>query len=188
MTYVVELNAQFAKEAMMHQSLDSDEILNVRWATEDPNPAAIRAEQRRLNKLGQDGVAASLDPTFVEAVRQLDELEGRIAPREQSPPPQIQAVEAEADGGDEGDGRATKRLRLDAPAQASAPAPPLPMKEVKGGLLGASTLRNLRVLAEMGRGVAGPGAVQVKVAPPPPLAKVGGLGGLADYGSDSDDE
>lgn len=29
-TYVSELNAQFAKEAMMHQSLDSDEILNVR--------------------------------------------------------------------------------------------------------------------------------------------------------------
>lgn len=30
MTYVTELNAQFAKEAMMHQSLDSDEVLNVR--------------------------------------------------------------------------------------------------------------------------------------------------------------
>jgi hypothetical protein len=31
-TYVSELNAQFAKEAMMHQSLDSDEVLNVRYA------------------------------------------------------------------------------------------------------------------------------------------------------------
>ena len=30
-TYVQELNAQFAKEAMMHQSLDNDEILNVRY-------------------------------------------------------------------------------------------------------------------------------------------------------------
>ena len=29
-TYVNELNAQFAKEAMMHQSLDNDEVLNVR--------------------------------------------------------------------------------------------------------------------------------------------------------------
>ncbi|GAA5933520.1 hypothetical protein JCM1841_006341, partial [Sporobolomyces salmonicolor] len=29
-TYVSELNAQFAKEAMMHQSLENDEVLNVR--------------------------------------------------------------------------------------------------------------------------------------------------------------
>ena len=31
-TYVKELSAQFAKEAMMCQSLDSDEVLNVRYA------------------------------------------------------------------------------------------------------------------------------------------------------------
>lgn len=30
MTYFSELNAQFAKEAMTDQSLDSDEIINVR--------------------------------------------------------------------------------------------------------------------------------------------------------------
>ncbi|KAK8038172.1 hypothetical protein PG994_014939 [Apiospora phragmitis] len=37
-TYVNEANAQFAKEAMAHQSLDHNEILNVRWATADPTP------------------------------------------------------------------------------------------------------------------------------------------------------
>ncbi|RKO93391.1 hypothetical protein BDK51DRAFT_5407, partial [Blyttiomyces helicus] len=31
-------NAEFAKEAMAGQALDHGEILNVRWATEDPNP------------------------------------------------------------------------------------------------------------------------------------------------------
>lgn len=155
------------------------------WATEDPNPAAIRAEQRRLNKLGQDGVAASLDPTFIEAVRQLDELEGRVAPRPGSPPPQIEGGSAE--DGDQEDGRASKRLRLDPPTEASEPEPVVaqaPVEEAKGGLLGASTLSNLRVLAEMGRG-----AAPVKAAPPPPpAAKVGGLGGLADYGSDSEED
>jgi hypothetical protein len=35
-TYVSRLNAEFAKEAMMEQALDNGEILNVRWATEDP--------------------------------------------------------------------------------------------------------------------------------------------------------
>lgn len=31
-------NAEFAKEAMQNQALDNNEILNVRWATDDPNP------------------------------------------------------------------------------------------------------------------------------------------------------
>lgn len=30
-TYFSELSAQFAKEAMMNQSLDNDEVLNVRY-------------------------------------------------------------------------------------------------------------------------------------------------------------
>lgn len=35
------LNAEFAKEAMHGQTLESSEIVNVRWATEDPNPQGI---------------------------------------------------------------------------------------------------------------------------------------------------
>lgn len=31
-------NAEFAKEAMQNQALDKNEILNIRWATDDPNP------------------------------------------------------------------------------------------------------------------------------------------------------
>ena len=47
-TYVSELSAQFAKEAMACQSMDNDEILNVRWATEDPNPTSKVQEKERL--------------------------------------------------------------------------------------------------------------------------------------------
>lgn len=35
-------NAEFAKEAMQNQALDNNEILNVRWATDDPNPWVLK--------------------------------------------------------------------------------------------------------------------------------------------------
>ena len=35
------LNAEFAKEAMHGQNLESSEIINVRWASEDPNPSGF---------------------------------------------------------------------------------------------------------------------------------------------------
>lgn len=55
-TYVNEANSQFAKEAMAHQSLDNTEILNVRWASEDPNPAAKSREKRRIEEEAMDAV------------------------------------------------------------------------------------------------------------------------------------
>ncbi|KCV71888.1 hypothetical protein H696_01297 [Fonticula alba] len=36
-------SAEFAKEAMHHQSLDDNEVLNIRWANEDPNPRVRQA-------------------------------------------------------------------------------------------------------------------------------------------------
>ena len=68
-TYVNELNAQFAKEAMACQSLDNDEILNVRWATEDPNPTSKVAEKRRLEEMGREAIQARMDPRIVDAMR-----------------------------------------------------------------------------------------------------------------------
>jgi RNA recognition motif-containing protein len=46
-TYVQELNAQFAKEAMMHQSLDNDEVLNVRYAV---SPLFFRSVPSHLER------------------------------------------------------------------------------------------------------------------------------------------
>ncbi|KAH8924939.1 hypothetical protein BT69DRAFT_1332587 [Atractiella rhizophila] len=75
-TYISELQAQFAKEAMMHQSLDHDEVLNVRWATEDPNPTSKEEELARLKRVGEEGIAKRLPPELVRHIRQLDDLEG----------------------------------------------------------------------------------------------------------------
>ncbi|KAJ5933771.1 Pre-mRNA-splicing factor cwc2 [Penicillium verhagenii] len=70
-TYMNEANAQFAKEAMSHQALDHNEILNVRWATVDPNPAAQKREQRQLEEQAAEAVRRALPAAYVA------ELEGR---------------------------------------------------------------------------------------------------------------
>ena len=45
---------EFAKEAMMNQSLDHDEILCLRWAHDDPNPVA----QDAINRADRDALYA----------------------------------------------------------------------------------------------------------------------------------
>ena len=70
-TYVNEANGQFAKEAMAHQSLDHNEILNVRWATQDPNPLAQKREARRIEEVAAEAVRRALPAEFVA------EIEGR---------------------------------------------------------------------------------------------------------------
>lgn len=70
-TYSNEANAQFAKEAMAHQSLDHSEILNVRWATADPNPMAQAREARSIEEQAAEAVRRALPEEFVA------EIEGR---------------------------------------------------------------------------------------------------------------
>ena len=70
-TYSNEANAQFAKEAMAHQALDHSEVLNVRWATVDPNPLAEKREAARIEEQAAEAVRRALPADFVA------ELEGR---------------------------------------------------------------------------------------------------------------
>lgn len=73
-TYVNEANSQFAKEAMAHQSLDGEEILNVRWATVDPNPLSQKREAARIDEQAAMAVRKALGET---AVRQIEGRESR---------------------------------------------------------------------------------------------------------------
>ncbi|KAI9837551.1 MAG: Pre-mRNA-splicing factor [Sarea resinae] len=70
-TYLNEANSQFAKEAMAHQALDHSEILNVRWATVDPNPLAQKREAHRIEEQAAEAVRRALPAEFVA------EIEGR---------------------------------------------------------------------------------------------------------------
>ena len=73
-TYTNEANSQFAKEAMANQSLDHTEILNLRWATTDPNPLAQKREAARIEEQAAEAVRRALPADFVA------ELEGRETP------------------------------------------------------------------------------------------------------------
>jgi hypothetical protein len=70
-TYLNEANSQFAKEAMAHQSLDHTEILNVRWATVDPNPASAKREAARIEEQAAEAIRKALPAAYVA------EIEGR---------------------------------------------------------------------------------------------------------------
>jgi hypothetical protein len=70
-TYMNEANSQFAKEAMAHQPLDNNEILNVRWATVDPNPAAQKREAHRIEEQAAEAIRKALPAAYVA------EIEGR---------------------------------------------------------------------------------------------------------------
>ena len=174
-TYVSEFNAQFAKESMACQSLDNDEILNVRWATEDPNPTSKVAEKRRLEDLGREAIQAKMDPRIVDAMRSMRALEDG---EEYNPD----------DYADEQDNRGAKRPRLIEEAadedEDSPPSEPEPHSQQRSGILSADAMEGLKYFAEIRRknGVR-PAAAPARAAPVPPS---GGLG-LGDYASDEDD-
>ena len=183
-TYVSEHHAQFAKEAMACQSLDNDEILNVRWATEDPNPTSKVAEKHRLESIGQAAIRARMDPRVVDAMQAVRALEeGREYHADDD-------IVAEDEGMDGPEG---KRRRIEGPGteelEGMDDEPPFEPQEQgqerSQGLLSAETLESLRYFSELRR--------QNGAAPAPlpaPAAKVqrpvAGLG-LGDYGSDDED-
>lgn len=70
-TYMNEANSQFAKEAMAHQALDNSEILNVRWATVDPNPASQKREAMRIEEQAAEAIRKALPAAYIA------EIEGR---------------------------------------------------------------------------------------------------------------
>jgi hypothetical protein len=110
-TYTNEANAQFAKEAMAHQSLDHSEILNVRWATVDPNPLAQKREARRLEEQAAEAVRRALPAEFVAELegrdpeaRKRKKIEGSYGLQGYEPPDEVwfaRAKELEGAGGEE---------------------------------------------------------------------------------------
>jgi len=181
-TYANEYNAQFAKEAMACQSLDNDEILNVRWATEDPNPTSKVAEKRRLEEIGQEAIQARMDPRILRAERQLKALEDGVVLEddEEDYDEEMDAQgEYDEEGEDEGEGDVpeAKRRRIEPPLSSRETQPP-----ASTGLLSADTLEGLKYFAEIRKRTGGPSIATAK-----PTATPVGIS-LGDYGSDDDDD
>lgn len=57
---------------MAHQSLDHDEVLNVRWATPDPNPMSQAREARRIEEQAAEAVRRALPAEFVAEIEGKD--------------------------------------------------------------------------------------------------------------------
>ncbi|KAF9933593.1 Pre-mRNA-splicing factor [Linnemannia zychae] len=74
-TFQNRLNAEFAKEAMTYQSLDHEEILNIRWATEDPNPKVQATNKRKAIEMTRQAIESKLPPTVKDAENQLEDLD-----------------------------------------------------------------------------------------------------------------
>lgn len=201
MTYVHEMNAQFAKESMACQSLDNDEILNVRWATEDPNPVSKVAEKRRLEEIGRDAIQAKMDPRIVDAMRAVRALEDGVELEDDGQHEEYVMEEGE-------DGTRAKRPRLtfeaegdahhfaeEAETSAMEPEPDfqdnvLPSQQQPpppSGLLSADALEGLKYFAEIRKRSAASAAApaRAKSGAPPHQAQI--ALGLAGYGSDEDE-
>ncbi|KAF5342647.1 hypothetical protein D9611_002027 [Ephemerocybe angulata] len=178
-TYTDEFAAQFAKEAMACQSLDNDEILNVRWATEDPNPESKQQEKRRLEEMGQEAIRERMDPRIVDAMRAVRALEEGVDPNDAEY--EVEEMEDEEEDEQE-DGRQTKRRRMEI-----EDVQPQQQQPQALGILSADTIESLKYFAEIRQRTGATPVPVVKKALLPAAPKPAGLG-LADYGSDDDDE
>lgn len=65
-SFRLEAEAQFAKEAMDAQSLDGSEVLSVRWANEDPNPNAQEETKRVAEERAMEAVKRLLKKQKVQ--------------------------------------------------------------------------------------------------------------------------
>ena len=180
-TYTNEANSQFAKEAMAHQSLDHSEILNVRWATVDPNPMAQKREARKIEEQAAEAVRRALPEEFVREIEGRDpdakrrkKIEGGFGLEGYEAPDQVWYARSKELEGAHGSGdmiEGEERYLID--------DGPLEQEEKEDkGILSSSTLAALQKQASSSGG-------QVRTAKAPTTAPAGPL---VAYGSDDDSE
>ena len=178
-TYKYEANAQFAKEAMMHQSLDHNEVRNVRWSTDDPKNDFVPTEEEALRKQGErqiaaiDAARAEQDAAY-EASKDdptIDWGEYARAKRQRLALSPEEAARLDAENA-----RGWKAYDAEhAPAALPAPQAKEAKKAEAHGLLSDEAVRSLAALRH-------------KAPAPAPAPAPKTLQGLAAYASDSDDE
>jgi len=180
-TYTNEANSQFAKEAMAHQSLDHSEILNVRWATVDPNPMAQKREARKIEEQAAEAVRRALPEEFVREIEGRDpdakrrkRIEGGFGLEGYEAPDQVwyaRSRELEGGGGAAGAIEGEERYLIeDGPMDTNG------QDGADNGILSSSTLAALQKQVDSGG--------KVRTAAAPATAPAGPLVG---YGSDDSD-
>ena len=201
-TYTNEANSQFAKEAMAHQSLDHNEILNVRWATTDPNPLAQKREARKIEEQAAEAVRKALPEEFVREIEGRDpdshkrrRIEGSYGLQGYVAPDDIWFAKSKAtvNGGGEmtqlEDEREERYLIEDAPpggeggeGEEDEAAAAAQAATEEGGLLSSSTLAALKSYTTHNGGKLGTSKKALTNT-----AATLAAGPLVGYGSDDDD-
>ncbi|SJX63212.1 related to CWC2-involved in mRNA splicing [Sporisorium reilianum f. sp. reilianum] len=186
-TYTYEANAQFAKEAMLNQSLDHSEIINVRWASDDPNPAAQKRNQEQMRRAGERAIMAGMSTQAIEAqqaLRALEALEHPSADNDAAGKRRRIAQHADDEEEmrrlEEENERGWAELARERQA-ALAAAQVGHAQTANGSLLDPETVANLASLQNTR-------AKQDAASNTQPAAASTGLGSLAAYGSDSEDD
>ncbi|KAI4104811.1 MAG: hypothetical protein LQ339_003655 [Xanthoria mediterranea] len=181
-TYSNEANSQFAKEAMAHQALDHSEVLNVRWATMDPNPLAQKREARKIEEQAAEAVRRALPEEFVREIegrdpeaRKRKRIEGGFGLEGYEAPDEIWYSKSRQieNGGMAMEGSPARQPMLieDAPAEAAGNGAD------GGGILSGSTLAALKSYSTQKNGT-------IRAAAPAPASS----GPLVGYGSDDDSD
>ncbi|KAF5660379.1 pre-mrna-splicing factor cwc2 [Fusarium heterosporum] len=185
-TYVNQANAEFAKEAMSHQSLDHEEVLNVRWATADPNPMAQAREARKIEEQAADAIRRALPAEFVAEIEGRDPearkrrkvessygLEGYEAPDEVHFARGAQSVNPLGREGFGVEYQERPMIENGEPSETPAPVEEQQPHQEAGGIFSGSTLAALN-------------KAKVSVASKPKTTA--SAGPLVAYGSDSDSD
>ncbi|CAG8449348.1 10377_t:CDS:10 [Ambispora leptoticha] len=178
-TYKSSLNAEFAKEAMSNQSLDSNEVLNVRWATDDPNPKAKEEYKRKAEALAAQAIQKHLPAEFTLNNADYEYKRPRLT---------------------ENSDETTQELENHQSSQGLPEQPMVNTEESsmipdqtpfiyttmskKGGILSEETLQTLKSLSMINRSM----TVQSQQLAQKPETNKSALGGLADYESDEEVE
>ncbi|KAG0181857.1 Pre-mRNA-splicing factor [Apophysomyces sp. BC1034] len=208
-TYTSRSNAEFAREAMMNQSLDNNEIINVRWATQEQSTATnvddeeveevplrldeyreVEADSEDIHYDKQD-IEAELPAEYTHVKRDVDEdgfheMEMRhkrqkAEEAQRQPEPVYDPQSAMALYGYTQQTQEWMQAWMPPPAEA-LPAAALPQSNVPkkaGGIIPDNVLASLKTLSK---------GVKETKEPATKKTNNGGLGGLADYGSDSEDD
>lgn len=156
-TYSNEANSQFAKEAMSCQSLDNNEIINVRWATVDPNPLSAKREARRIEEQAAEAVRRALPAEFVAELEGRDsdakrrkKIEGSFGLEGYEPPDQVwyaRTRELESEQREQPkqlEGSEPMKLIDNPPVTASQEQLPQPPQDAAGGIISGSALAALK--------------------------------------------
>ncbi|KAI8331269.1 hypothetical protein EDC96DRAFT_548782 [Choanephora cucurbitarum] len=188
-TYKTRANAEFAREAMMNQSLDNNEIINVRWATSDPKAAAFEAEREEVLEVerfrqqqavldieegDRQAAEAELPAEFTSLKRDVDEdgfskMEERYKRQKQEEEEEEVNYQYTQEDYDQYYQQYYQQQSIE---QNKA-------EETKSSIIPQNVLANLKSLSKN---------ADLTVKSNKQTTTEGGLGGLADYGSDSDDE